>query len=191
MPDSRPSRAPPPRFARRLRRILLSPLVLLAALVFALEDWLWDPLTRLVARVMRWPVLRAIDRGVRRLPPHAALVVLLAPGLCLLPVKFLGLALIAHGHAVMGMAVFVLAKVLGTAMLTWLWGAVQTAVRRIRWADRGIDALLRFKALVYDRVLSHPVVVVVRRRVRRLGERGRARWNAWRAARRMARRARR
>lgn len=27
--------------ARRLRRLLLAPLVLLAALIFAFEDWLW------------------------------------------------------------------------------------------------------------------------------------------------------
>lgn len=179
------------RFWRRLKRLLLAPLVLVAALVFAFEDWLWDPLSRLIARLVRWPLLRSIDAAVRRLPPYVALLVLLAPGLSLLPVKLIGLALIAHGHAVLGMGVFVLAKVVGTALLAWLWGAVQAPVRRIGWADRSIDALLRLKALVYARVLNHPVMVLVRRRARRVGERTRSRWNAWRAARRLATRGRR
>lgn len=171
---------------RRLRRTLLAPLVLVAALIFALEDWLWDPLTRLIARMTRWPVLRWIDRQVRILPPAGALAVLLAPALGLLPVKFAGLALIAHGHAGAGLGLFVLAKVFGTALLAWLWAAVQPQVRRITWANSVIDALLRLKAYVYGRVMSWPLVVLVRRRVKRWGERTRSRWQAWRVARRMA-----
>ena len=172
--------------ARRLRRLLLAPLVLLAALIFAFEDWLWDPLTRLISRIMRWPVLRWLYSRVRGLPPYGALAVLLAPAAGLLPVKLAGLALIAHGHAGAGLSLFVLAKVAGTALLAWLWGAVQPRVRRIGWADRSIDALLRLKAFVYGWVMAWPLVVLVSRRVRRWGERTRSRWQAWRAARRLA-----
>ncbi len=171
---------------RRLRRFLLAPLVLLAALIFAFEDWLWDPLTRLIARIMRWPVLRWLDAAVRALPPYGALIVLLAPAGGLLPIKLAGLALIAHGHAGAGLSLFVLAKVAGTALLAWLWGAVQPQVRRIGWAARAVDGLLRLKAYVYGWVMSWALVVLVRRRMRRWGERTRTRWRAWRAASRLA-----
>lgn len=171
---------------RRFRRVLMAPLALLAALIFALEDWLWDPLSRLVVRLMQWPPLRGLDRRVRALPPYGALAMLLAPAAVLLPVKFAGLALIAHGHAGAGLALFVAAKVAGTALLAWLWGAVQAQVRRIGWADWAITALLGLKARVYHRVLHWPAVVLVRQRVRRWGERARSRWQAWRLARRIA-----
>lgn len=180
---------PPP--ARRLRRILLSPLILLAALVFALEDWLWDPITRLVQRLLRWPLLRSLDALVRRLPPYASLAVLLTPGLMLMPLKFAGLALIAHGHPGLGLMLFAAAKVAGTALLAWLWAAVQPQVRRITWAARAIDRLLHLKAAVYAAVLAWPGVAAVRRRIKALGKRTRARWQAWRLARRLAARSRR
>ncbi len=91
---------------RRWQRVLLAPLVLLAALVFALEDWLWDPLTRLVSGLMRLPALRRVDVAVRSLPPYAALAALLTPALVLLPLKVVGLALFARGHAGLGVGVF-------------------------------------------------------------------------------------
>lgn len=141
-PDQRTNGRDP----RRWQRALFAPLVLLAALVFALEDWLWDPLTRLVSRLMRLPALRRLDATVRSLPPYGALAALLTPALLLLPLKFIGLALFARGHAGLGVGVFVAAKVTGTAMLAWLWSAVQPSVRRIAWASRWIDAMLGFKA---------------------------------------------
>lgn len=173
---------------RRWQRVLLAPLVLLAALVFALEDWLWDPLTRLVSGLMRLPALRRVDVALRSLPPYAALAALLTPALVLLPLKFLGLALFARGHAGLGVGVFVAAKVTGTAMLAWLWSAVQPNVRRIPWASRWIDALLKIKARVYERVASWPPVARARASVRAWRMRARGRWRAWRAARAVARR---
>lgn len=169
----------------------MTPLVLLAALLFALEDWLWDPITRAIAQLMRHPVFAATDRALRALPPWAGLAALLVPGLPLIPLKFIGLALIAHGHAVIGIGVFVAAKVAGTALLAWIWSTVQAQVRTIGWADRAIDALLHLKAGVYARVLAWPAVIIARRRIRRMRARMRSTrraWQAWRAARALARR---
>ncbi len=105
---------------------------------------------------------------------------------------FVGSALVrelfARGHAGLGVGVFVAAKVTGTAMLAWLWSAVQPSVRRIAWASRWIDALLGFKARVYERVSSWPPVAQARARAHAWRMRARGRWRAWRAARAVARR---
>ena len=59
-----------------------------------------------------------VETRVAKLPPYAALIVFTAvPGLILLPFKFAALYLIAHGHQMYGVAVFIVAKLIGTAFL--------------------------------------------------------------------------
>ena len=129
-----PRDAPPPRPAgSRLAAWLKLPLRLLLALLILFEEWGWQPLQNAMARIARLPLLRQLEALIARLPPYAALVAFLLPGLALLPVKIGALWLMAHGQRMLGLVVIVVAKIVGTAIVARLFTLTQPALMRLSW----------------------------------------------------------
>ena len=118
---------------RAARRGLGHLAVGLLALVILFEEWGWEPLRRAVTWLGRLPLMGRLESAIARLPPPAALVVLLLPTLGLLPAKLAALWLIARGAALTGLAVVMVAKLVGTAVLAWLFGLTQPALMRMPW----------------------------------------------------------
>ena len=106
------------------------------AVVILFEEWGWEPLQRAMAAVGRLPVLRQLEAVVRRLPPYVALVVFFLPGLLLLPIKLLALWLIGIGRPGLGLAVIVLAKVVGTAVVARIFALTHPALMSLPWFAR-------------------------------------------------------
>ena len=149
----------------------------LLALVIVFEEWGWVPLQALLERLGRWPVLRSLEAWVRQLPPWAALLVFALPTSLLLPIKLLALWAVGNGHVVLGLAVVVLAKLLGTAIVARLFTLTQPALLQLRWFAWAYAHWLRLKEHLLLRVrASWPwrLARVWRRGVQR-------RWQAWRA----------
>ena len=175
-----------------MMRRLTRPLLVLLALVFLFEAWLWSRLAPIVGWIVRhigWRELRAwIAAGIRLLPPYATLLVFLVPVVLLLPIKFLGLWLLAQGSWFGATATLVLAKVISMgvtafifevtrpkllqlAWFAWLYGRVLAG---LAWAHRQIDPIkARMRAFALETLLP------LRRRMRTLalmlgpGRRGR------------------
>ena len=124
----------------------------LLALLVVFEEWGWEPLQRLLAHIGRWPLLHALEAGISRLSPRAALGVVMLPTLTLLPTKFLALWLIADGHALLGLAVVVLAKGVGTAVLARLFVLTRPALLQLPWFARLYGRWLPFKDGLLQRV---------------------------------------
>jgi hypothetical protein len=121
-------------------QLLLAPLRWLVRVIFALlilfEEWGWEPLRRAFALLARLPVIRQFEALLKRLPPRWALVVLVLPSLLILPVKLLALWLVAEGRVTLGVAVIVAAKLIGTALLAWLFQLIQPALMQLAWFAR-------------------------------------------------------
>jgi hypothetical protein len=115
------------------RRRLFAPLVYLAALFLMFEEWLWEIGARLMARLAQFPPLRALERIICSLGPAAAMAVFMLPALMLFPVKLLALFAMARGHAIVGLGVFVLAKVAGAAAVARLYALTRPSLLRLRW----------------------------------------------------------
>jgi hypothetical protein len=109
----------------------------LLALLILFEEWGWEPLHRALTWLGRLPAMRRIEAAITRLPPGSALVVLLLPTLGLLPVKLLALWLIARGAALAGLMAIVVAKLVGTAVLAWVFALTQPALMRMPWFAAG------------------------------------------------------
>lgn len=105
----------------------------LLALLILFEEWGWEPLQHLLVRLGRWPGLRWIEGRVRALPPWAAVAVFVLPAALLLPVKLLALWAIGHGHVGLGVAVIVLAKLVGTAVVARLFTLTKPALMQLHW----------------------------------------------------------
>lgn len=124
----------------------------LVALIVLFEEWGWEPLQRLMARIARLPGLRQLEEMVTRLPPWAALIVLLLPSLLLVPVKLAALWLIGIGKGGLGLAVIVLAKVGGTAIVARLFALTRPALKRLAWFEAIYGRWVAWKESVIVRV---------------------------------------
>jgi hypothetical protein len=119
-----------------LRRALKALFHWTIALLILFEEWGWVPLANALARLGRLPVVRWIERKIQSLPPYPALLVFFAPSLALLPVKLLALWLIGQGQAFAGVAVIVVAKIAGTAVVARLFMLTQPALMQLPWFAR-------------------------------------------------------
>jgi hypothetical protein len=165
----------PGRALARTSRAILSGLV---GLVILFEEWGWEPLQRLAARVFRLPLLRRIEAGIAALPPGAALAVFLLPTLMLLPVKLAALWLIGSGHALLGAVSIVCAKIVGTALVARLFALTQPALLRLAWFARWYGRWTAWK----DALLARVRASAVWRAARTIKRAARRRWARWRAA---------
>jgi len=161
-------------------KLLIAPLRwlgrLLMALVILFEEWGWEPLRRAFALLARLPLVRQFEALLRRLPPHAAFVVLLLPSLLILPIKLAAVWLVARGHALLGIGIIVAAKVLGTALLAWLFQLIQPALMQLPWFARLYTRWTGWKAELLAWVRASAVwrtARAIKLRVRRLFRRAR------------------
>lgn len=127
------------------------------ALVLIFEEWGWEPLARLMERLAKLPLWARMEAFIARLPPYGALVVFFVPALLLLPVKLLALYWISRGHAVLGVAVVLAAKMLGTAAVARLFALTQPALMRLTWFARLYGRWKLWKDALIARVKNSPV----------------------------------
>ena len=140
----------------------------LLALVILFEEWGWEPLKRAMAWVARLPPLAWVERRIAALPPAVALAVFLVPTLLLLPVKFAALWLIGSGRAGLGLALIVVAKLVGTALVARLFQLTQPALMQLAWFARTYTRWTAWKEALFARVRASwawRVGRVVKRRV--------------------------
>jgi hypothetical protein len=157
------------RWLRRIAEALL-------ALVILFEEWGWEPLQRVLARLARWPVLAALERRIAGLSPWPALALFGVPALALLPLKLLALWLIGRQHALLGLLLIVGAKLVGTAIVARLFTLTKPALLRLRWFAAFYPRWLGWKQVVVDRVRASWAW----RAGRVMRERLRRRWRRWR-----------
>jgi hypothetical protein len=139
---------------RRLLRTLTFPLVVLAALLFWLEEWLWEPLAALMQRLGRLPLLRRLEQALVTAPPYLALASFLIPMLVLLPFKLLGLWLLGHGKTLAGFAVFLSAKVVGTAIGARILALTKPKLLSLGWFARLWHGFMRLRDYLYHRITA-------------------------------------
>jgi hypothetical protein len=145
-------------------RRLLHPFLILLALVFLFETWLWERLAPIVAWIVARIPLRAIKARIaawiEHLPPAATLVVFIVPVLLLLPFKFLGLWMLAHGHWLDALGLLALAKVVSLGVTAFIFDLTRPKLLQLSW----------FRS-VYDRVMvwlswAHALIDPIKRRLK-------------------------
>ena len=133
----------------RVMRMMLGGVV---ALIVLFEEWGWQPLAQMLARLGRLPLWALLEQSIRRLPPYASLAVLGVPVLLLLPVKLLPLHWLARGHVAQSIALLVLAKLGGTALVARLFQLTQPSLMRLQWFATWFPRWMAWKALWFERI---------------------------------------
>ena len=116
---------------KQLKRLLLTPLIWLAALVFLIEEYIWDLTASFMAKLAALRGVHAIEKHIAGLPPRWAFVAFLLPSSILIPAKLIGLHAIANGHWAMGSLIFVLAKIAGMALFSRIFNLTRPALLQI------------------------------------------------------------
>ena len=141
-------------------------LLILLALVFLFEAWLWERLSPIVAWVVARLPLKTlkenIARAIANLSPAATLVVFVIPFILLLPLKLLEFWLLAKRQWLAAIFVLVLAKLLGLGVTAFIFDLTRPKLLQLAW----------FRWL-YAHVLSwlewaHALVDPFKQRIRRL-----------------------
>jgi len=107
--------------------------------VLLIEQWGMRPLAALVARFAHWPPVARLEAWLRRAPPRLALALFLVPALLLVPIKLAALWFIERGHVGEGIAVIVVAKLVGTALVGRLFVVVEPQLMQFGWFARAVE----------------------------------------------------
>ena len=145
-------------------RRLLRPLWVVLALIFLIEAWLWDRLEPIVARVVDLipiqPIKDWLARRVKNLSPGATLIVFVIPALPLLPLKALGLWLLAHKYFVSAVFVIIFAKLLGVGVTAFLFDVTRDKLLQMGWFERIYEWILAARA--WSKAQIEPVKMALR-----------------------------
>ncbi len=152
---------------------ILNPLIFIFALILIFEEWLWIELTRITKFISQLPFLAKLELKISMLPAYPSLILLISPFLLLLPLKFLMVFLVSSGHYFVAFVLFILEKILGTALAAHLFSLTKKNVMSIGWFQRFFDSLVNLISVAKDWIKSFSVY----RSVRKVIEKVKARYS--------------
>jgi hypothetical protein len=155
-------------FVNKIKRLLLVPLSWLAAVVFLIEEAIWDWTAKLMARLGGMRLVHAIEKHIAALLPRWALVTFLLPSLILIPAKLIGLHAITAGHIFLGSTVFILAKLLGLALFSRIFNLTRPALMQLAWFARLYDFVMYYRNRIHAYLDNWPAYQRIKQRIRAL-----------------------
>jgi hypothetical protein len=155
---------------QKLKRLLLVPLSWLAAIVFLIEEAIWDWTARLMARLGAVRLVHAIETHIATLPPRWALVTFLLPSLILIPAKLIGLHALAAGHILLGSSVFVLAKLLGMALFSRIFNLTRPALMQLAWFARLYAFVMHYRNRIHAYLDNWAAYQLIKLRIKTMAD---------------------
>lgn len=144
-------------------RHIVDPLVFIVAVILVFEEWLWDTLKIRLQRLSRLPAIAAIEIQIRKLPPWVALLVLILPGIMLIPFKVGALYLIGHHHPLLGLFTLLSAKLTGTALAAYLFDLLRDNARKLSWFNIVYMRIIALLASAKTWLHRHPAYSWIQR----------------------------
>lgn len=142
---------------RAVRRTAWLALQLLVAIIILFEEWGWQPLAAGLARLARLSPVARLEAAVAGLSPWPALCVFLVPWGLFLPLKLMAFWLIAGGHLIWATALFIFAKIAGTALYARIFQLTQPALMQMAWFAAAYERFVGWKDALVDNVRSTAV----------------------------------
>ncbi|CAG1022421.1 hypothetical protein IVG45_03165 [Methylomonas sp. LL1] len=138
-----------------MKKLLLS----ILAIILIIEEWLWDALSAFGHVLIRLLHLEVVERWLSQASPHVALMAFTIPLLIVTPINLAAFALLAHGLILQGVLLEIVAKLLGTLLVSRVFALtkpqlltfrvlafVYATIRRwLRWAHQKITETKVYK----------------------------------------------
>lgn len=151
---------------RRLKRALFAPFVWLAALVFLIEEAIWDWTAAFMARLGAVRAVHAVEKRIAALPARWAFVAFVLPSSIFVPAKLLGLHAIAAGHWLLGSGIFVFAKVAGFALFSRIFNLTRPTLMQLGWFARAYAWIMHYRNRIHAYLDSWQAYQRIRARLR-------------------------
>lgn len=135
-----------------VRPAVVLTLNVLAALILLFEEWGWQPLSNLLARLARYPLWAKVELSIAGLPPYGALLAFAIPSVVLIPAKLLGVYFLAGGHFISAAIVIFLAKIASTALVARVFLLTKPALMQIPWFVRAYEAFVPWQEALFARI---------------------------------------
>ena len=170
-------------------RRLARPFLILLAIVFLFEAWLWRHLEPIVEWIVARIPLRVLKArfaaAIERLPPPATLIVFVVPIVLLFPLKLLGLWLLARQHWFAAGLILVLGKLVGMGVTAFVFEVTRPKLLRMAWFRWFYELILAWRDWAHR--LVDPIKHRIKALLRMLGPKraGRMLRLFWRIRRRM------
>jgi hypothetical protein len=149
-------------------RRFLRPLWFLLAILFLLEEWLWDhlvPAIRWIVSLIPWRAFKQwLADQIAELTPQATLVVFLIPAAIYFGLELVALWPMAYGRWILGLAVLGAAKVIGAAITAFAFEITRDKLLQMDWFRHGYDVVIEWRGLAHR--LADPYLSAIRRRMR-------------------------
>jgi hypothetical protein len=153
---------------KELKRLLLIPLTWFTAVIFLIEEAIWDWTAKIMARLGATRLVHAIEARITALPPRWALVAFLLPSLILIPAKLIGLHAIASGHWLLGSTVFIIAKLLGMALFSRIFNLTRPALMQLVWFARLYAFIMFYRNRIHAYLDDWPAYQRIKLRIKML-----------------------
>ena len=144
-------------------RKLMRPILILLAIIFLIEAWLWDKLEPVVERIVRIiPLERmkaAVARWISGLPPAATVLVFAIPMAVSVPFKLAGLWFLASGQFMAAASVIVTAKFVTLGVTAFIFDVTRDKLLQLAWFRRLYEFILTLRAR------AHELVEPIKRRI--------------------------
>ncbi len=132
-------------------------LTFVAAIWMFLEEVIWESCKRAMSWVGRLPLITQLEQFVASQPRYIALFILILLPAHLLPLKFIGLHYIAQGKIMLGLAVFSVAKIIGTALFARVFVLTRPQLMTFPWFATCYYKITGLRDRLYTYVKSTPI----------------------------------
>lgn len=151
---------------QKLKRLVLSPFVWLAAAVFLIEEAIWDWTAAFMARLGAVRAVHAVEKHISTLSPRWAFLAFIVPSAIFLPAKLLGVHAIAKGHWLVGSAIFLFAKVAGFALFSRIFNLTRPALMQLAWFARLYAWVMHYRNRIHAFLDNWQAYQRIKRRIR-------------------------
>lgn len=153
---------------QKLKRLLLAPFTWLIAIIFLIEEAIWDWTAKFMARLGQSRFVHAIEARIAAMSPRWALVAFLLPSTILIPAKLIGLHAIAKGHVFIGGTVFVLAKIIGMALFSRIFNLTSPALMQLGWFARLYERVMHYRNKLHEYLANWPAYQAIKASIKAL-----------------------
>lgn len=138
----------------QVKQRLIRAMWMTLAVIFLIENWLWDhvrdglrALARLIGLERFDPWLRGV---VSKLSPPMTLVLFVIPGAMIFPFKLVALALLASGYIISGIVAIFAAKAFALGVMAVLFDICRDKLMQMQWFCRFYSVMLAINAWAHN-----------------------------------------
>lgn len=158
-------------FERTMKKLLLS----LLAIFLIIEEWLWDLLTAFGHSLVQWLHLESLEQWLSETSPTMALVAISIPILIVTPLNLAALVLLANGLILQGILMEVLAKLLGTLLITRVFALTKPQLLKFSFLNIIYTTIIGWLQWAHQKITETPVY----RWAKQFKAEAKARFAAW------------